>query len=121
MNIYMETKDELVDAIRTWVTIDNKMLILQKELKELRQQKKDMSSSLVNVMKNNEIDVFNIKGGQLCYCQRKSKAAITKKSLLDILSNYYKNQPNKVDEVSNYILDNREEKITEVVRRKIDK
>ena len=36
----METKDELVDAIRTWVTIDNKMLILQKELKELRQQKK---------------------------------------------------------------------------------
>jgi hypothetical protein len=117
----METKDELVDAIRTWVTIDNKMLILQKELKELRQQKKDMSSSLVNVMKNNEIDVFNIKGGQLCYSQRKSKAAITKKSLLDILSNYYKNQPNKVDEVSNYILDNREEKITEVVRRKIDK
>jgi hypothetical protein len=117
----METKDELIIAIRRWVLIDNKMLALQKEMKELRQQKKDMSSGLVNVMKNNEIDVFNIKGGQLCYSQRKSKAAITKKSLLDILSTYYKDQPQKVEEVSKYILDNREEKITEIVRRKIDK
>ena len=117
----METKDELVYAIRTWVAIDNKMLVLQKELKELRQKKKEMSSSLVDVMKDNEIDVFNIKGGQLCYSQRKSKAAITKKSLLEILSSYYKNQPQKVEEVSKYILDNREEKITEIVRRKIDK
>lgn len=117
----METKDELISAIRTWVVIDTKMLALQKELKDLRQQKKDMSSGLVNVMKSNDIDVFNIKGGQICYSQRKSKAAITKKNLLDILSTYYKDQPQKVEEVSKYILDNREEKITDIVRRKIDK
>ena len=32
----MERKDQLVSAIKDWVTLDNRMVVLQRELKELR-------------------------------------------------------------------------------------
>lgn len=117
----MERKDQLVSAIKDWVTLDNKMSILQKELKILRKQKKDMTSGLVDVMRNNEIDAFNINGGSLCYSKTQSKAPLTKKSLMDILLLYFKDQPEKGNELYEFINENRGEVVRENVRRKIEK
>ena len=52
----METKEQLVETIKEWVGIDNKMRALAKQQKELRESKKEVTKSLVDVMKNNEID-----------------------------------------------------------------
>ena len=51
--------------------IDNEIKAGQKRLKELRQEKKQVTSVLVEVMKQNEIDCFDINDGKLVYKQNK--------------------------------------------------
>jgi hypothetical protein len=72
-------------------------------------------------MKKNEIDCFDINGGALVYKQNKMKKPINSKSLLIALQNYYKNDTNTAEELTKHILDSREEKVKEVLVRKINK
>ena len=51
----MDTKDQLVSSIRDWIQVDNEMRNLQEKLKKLRKSKKDITGSLVDVMKNNKL------------------------------------------------------------------
>ena len=66
-----------------------------------------------------EIDSFDLKDGKLEYKTRKTKKPISKKMLLNILSQYYNGDPNKASELNNYILANREENTKETILRKI--
>ena len=69
----MDTKEQLVNHIREWIEIDNGISGLQKQIKELRENKKELTNSLVNVMKSNEIDCFDINDGKLIYSKSKVK------------------------------------------------
>ena len=63
----METKEELVNGIKEWVQIDNDVNKLRAQIKILNTRKKDLTGTLVNVMKKNEIDCFDIKDGHISY------------------------------------------------------
>ena len=63
--------------------------------------KKTLTESLVNVMKNNAIDCFDINGGALIYKQKKTKRTISGKFLLAQLEDYYKNEPELAKEITN--------------------
>ncbi len=117
----MDTKDELVKHIRQWIEIDNGISELQKQIKQLKENKKDLTSSLMTVMKTNEIDCFDINDGKLIYSKSKIKKPINKKSLLTALDSYFKNDSKLVQEVSDHILNSREETIKESIRRKKEK
>jgi len=117
----METKEELIVNIKEWIKIDNEIAKLKKEIKERNDKKKLLTSSLMIVMKKNEIDCFDINGGALVYKQNKVKKPINAKTLMISLTNYYKNDASKVEELTKYILDNREEQVKETLRRKVDK
>ena len=118
----METKEELVRTIKEWVEIDNKMRDLAKQQKILRESKKDITKSLVDTMKSNEIDCFDLNDGQLIYSETKTKAPLNKKNLSLILLQYFgENQMDRVDDLTKHLLENREEKVRQNVRRKIDK
>jgi hypothetical protein len=117
----MNTKDELINHLKDWITIDNKILNLQKQMKEFRMQKKDLTNDLMEVMKTNEIECFDIKDGKIMYTKTKTKSPLNKKTLLTALSTYYQNNSQKAEEISNYILDSREEKERESIKRKINK
>ena len=114
-------KEQLVESIKEWIQIDNELKQLQKAAKERRDRKKELTSSLVDIMKVNDIDCFDVNGGKLLYSQNKSKAPLNKKTLLATLQNYYKHDPTKAKELSEFILDNREVKIKETIRRKEQK
>ena len=77
----MATKEELVKNIKAWMKIDQEMKALQKELKDRRALKKTLSSSLVDIMKTNEIDCFDMTDGKLIYTKNKVKSALSKKHL----------------------------------------
>lgn len=117
----MENKEQLVSAIKEWVKLENEINLLQRELKNRKEKKKNMAETLLTVMKSNEIDAFDITGGRLLYSRTKSKAAITKKSLLGMLGEYFKDQPSMAEELATFIHENREQKINETVRTKFDK
>ena len=117
----MESKEELVNHIRGWIQIDNDIIKLQKEIKELRENKKSLTASLVDVMKSNEIDCFDINDGKLIYSKSKVKKPINKKTLFSALESYFEKDLESAKQLSEHILNSREESVKESIRRKKDK
>ena len=58
------SNNEIVDNIKTWVGLNNKIKVLQKELTMMRKEK-TITDKLVEVMKNNDIDEFDLNGGKI--------------------------------------------------------
>jgi predicted component of type VI protein secretion system len=117
----METKEELIENIKEWIKIDNEIAKLKSEIKDKTNKKKLITEGLMNVMKKNEIDCFDINGGSLVYKKNKVKKTLTGKTLLTALQSYYVNQPNTAEELTKHILNSREEQVKESIRRKIIK
>tara|TARA_B100000035_G_scaffold185576_1_gene158292 strand:- start:5821 stop:6210 length:390 start_codon:yes stop_codon:yes gene_type:complete len=115
----METKGELVENIREWVKIDNEIRTLQKEINTRKDEKKKISAALMQTMKSNEIDCFDINNGQIQYVNKKVKKPMTKKVLFDVLTKYYNGDFLKANEMKDFIMDNREETSKESISRKI--
>ena len=116
------TKEELISYIKEWMQIEKSMKALQKEIKTNRERKKKLTENLVTIMKNNDLECFDINNGKLLYTKNKVKSTINKPYLLEALSKYFENDPNvQVDEVSKFIMENRVEKIKENIRCKMDK
>ena len=116
----MTTKEILVANIKEWIQNDNDIKELQREIKIKKNKKKLISDKLVDIMKTNEIDCFDVNDGKLIYTQNKVKTSLSKKHITACLEKYFKNAENKelVEDLSNFILDNREVKVTETIRRK---
>ena len=117
----METKEELVGSIKEWIKNDTEIANLQKEMKARKEKKKLITESLMTVMKKNEIDCFDINGGSLVYKKSTVKKPINAKSLMSTLKNYFSKDPLKAEELTKFVLENREEQIKETIKRKIDK
>jgi len=117
----LNTKDELIMNIKEWIKLDNDILKLKQEIKNKTIKKKELTETLVNVMKNNSIDCFDINGGALIYKQKKTKKTISGKYLLAQLQEYYIDQPEIANDITKKVLDNRESVVKEEIRRKIDK
>lgn len=117
----METKEELVTNIKEWIQIDNDVAELKRQIKEKNNNKKKLTEGLVNTMKNNKIDCFDINGGALVYKKNTVKKPINAKTLLAALNSYYKNEPTVAENITKHVLENREEQIKETIKRKIDK
>jgi len=115
------TKEELIANIREWIKTDNEIIKLSNEVKEKKKKMKGLNDSLINIMKGNNIDCFDINGGALIYKQKKTVKPISRKFLLSELQKYYKEQPEMALNVANHLLDNREVSIKDEIKRKISK
>ena len=119
--LYMSDNTELVNNIKEWVQLDIEMKKYQKLIREMRKRKNDLTNGLLDTMKRNDIDVVDIKDGKLIYSQYKVKAPLSKKHLVNSLSQLFQNEPEKIELVTNHIMDTREVKIKENIRRKENK
>jgi hypothetical protein len=116
-----KNKAELIQIIKDWITTDNEIRELNKQAKQRKDKLNKISQNLMNTMKENEIDEFNVNDGKIMYAKTSVKKPITKKNLLSILSKYYKGDTSQATDVNNFILDNREEVVKETIKRTIVK
>ena len=115
----MESKQELVGLIKEWISCDNKIKQCQKTAKELREEKKSLTETLVTVMKSNEIDCFDCNSGKITYTKSNVKKAISKKYLTDVLNKFYgEENSNHAEELRNFILENRQIEVKENIKLK---
>ena len=77
---------QLLENVKTWLDIDNEIRTLQKEIRNRRKLKKDLTQNLVDIMKTQDIDALNVPDGQLIYNKTKTKAPLSKKHLLTSLT-----------------------------------
>jgi len=104
--------------IQNWVSVDNKIKALQNQVKELRSQRSDLTSSIFNYAENNNLEnaVIKISDGRLKFQNVKSTSPLTytflKTCLLDLIPD-----ENKVNEMLKYIKSKREVKTSYDIRR----
>jgi hypothetical protein len=112
-------KEKLAQNIKSWLHIDKDIKILQKELKERKKKKNEITNALVQIMKSNEIDCFDISEGKIVYTQSNVKKPINKHHLEECLSKYFESNPNMpTDDIVKYIMENRPTNLKEGIRHK---
>jgi hypothetical protein len=117
----METKEQLVQQIKGWMTNDNEIREIQARLKELKDKRKGFADNLVGIMRKNEIDCFDVNDGKLIYTKTKVKAPLNKTTLVNSLMKYFKDDDEQAKELVQFLLESREEKVKESIRRKVQK
>ena len=116
-----DNKNQLIHTVKEWVRIDNEIRQLQKEISTRKQDKKIMNDQLMETMKSNDIDCFDLNDGKICYTKKNVKKPINNKLLLNILTKYYSGDISQASEINNFINDNRTEVTKENITRKISK
>lgn len=109
---------ELVGYIKEWMVLETSLQQMKKEMKTKSVLKKKLADKLIAIMKPNQIDRFDINGGNgsLVYKKNKTKKPLNKKTLLQILQSYYPSEPEMAENLSHYILENREETIKDTIK-----
>ena len=116
----MSNKEELIRVIKDWIQEDSIVKKLNKEIKQHRDTKKELTKTLVDIMKTHEIDCFDINNGKIIYSQNKVKSGLNKKHLLTCLSKYFENSenPELANDITKFILESRETKIKDNIKMK---
>jgi hypothetical protein len=111
-------KSNLKQTIKEWVRLDDESAVLKKQLRQLNHQKKEMSAKLIEIMKDQKIDQFDLNNdGKLIRQTKTIKQPINKKTLLLNLSKYYNDDANAV-KVTEFLLNTRTEKVSETLCKK---
>lgn len=117
----MATKQELIDIIQKWVSADKELKELNAKSRVARATKKALTQELAKIMKDNEIDCFDINAGKITYSNRKTKSGLNKKLLVEALEEYFRESPSHRGlerEITQFILDKRKVKETDVINIK---
>lgn len=110
-------KLNIISTIKEWVKIDDEISKIQSDLKKKKELKKKISENLLNVMKTNNLDEFDITDYKIIRNVKKVKMPINKKHILKCLQSYCKTDE-ETAELSELILNTREEKIKEMIVKK---
>ena len=115
------TKEHLKDYLRQWVRVENEISTLAAEIKKRKLIHQQLSKSLLDVMRKNEIDCFDIANGRIVYSKTKTRAPLNNGQLKSALTNYYKDDLEKANSLTEFLLASRVEKTRESIKMKIPK
>lgn len=115
------SKESLTQVVKSWVTNDNQIRSLNKKLRELRQEKKKHNADMINVMKEFNIDNFDVKDGQIHFRKELKREALTQKKLLEILLTHPQLGEQQANYLNEFIYENRKVTEKDVIARKITK
>ena len=111
-------KEQLVENVNNWVKIDNDILKLQKEIRELKKKKGEITDVLVEVMRVNNVDSFDTKEDSLLYKKQTIRQSINKKLLLESLQKFYHSDATMAEKIVDHVLEQRKTKTKETIFRK---
>jgi len=112
-------KDKLVSIIREWVKNDNEIRKLKEQENIRKTANKTLTSNLIEIMRSNNLDCFDINDGSISYKKSNVKKSLSKKTLLQLLNQYYKDDSEKAKEISSFLMENREQVVKERIVHKI--
>jgi hypothetical protein len=113
-----ETKESFIETVKIWIQTDNQIKLLNTKLKELRTEKKKQNENMISVMKENGIDIFNLKDGQIQYKKEKTKKPLSQVGLLKILSKHPQLGEEQAKSLNEFIYEQREDIIRDTIIRK---
>lgn len=108
--------------IKEWVSIDNKMKVLNEEIRALRQSKSDVSDKINHYVEDNQLDAstISISDGRLKFVETKQIQPISMKFIEKCLSECIEDS-SSVEQIMSYIKDSREYKTNKDIKRYYNK
>lgn len=104
----MTDKNLLINNIKEWVTVNKTITDMQRQIREHRKRRQELSDILFKIMESNDIECFDINNGKLVCRKNRVKATINSKLLSQTLSQYFKDKDDiDVSDVVSYINENR--------------
>lgn len=110
-------KQQLITIIRSWVKNDNEIRELKKQENIRKTTNKELTAKLIEIMRSNQLDCFDINDGSILYKKTNVKKPLSKKTLLQLLNDFYKEDTEKANEVGTFLMENREEVVKERIHR----
>ena len=115
------TKDQVKDYLRQWIRIENEITTLSAEIKKRKLIHQQLSVSLLDNMRKNEIDCFDITNGKIVYSKVKTRVPLNNSQLRTALTTYYNDDADKANNLTEFLLSSRIEKTRESIKMKIPK
>ncbi len=115
------TKEQVKDYLRQWIRVENEISTLSVEIKKRKLVHQQLSASLLEVMRKNDIDCFDITNGKIVYSKVKHRAPLNNGQLRSALTTYYKDDTEKANSLTEFLLSSRVEKTRESIKMKIPK
>jgi hypothetical protein len=93
------------DKIKKWVALDNQVKHLQNQMQLLKDEKNELTNSLINHFDNanKKYPIINISDGKLSFIEIKQPNALSYKFLEYCLIDYFKNNANNANNANNNI------------------
>lgn len=115
------SKEQVKDYLRQWIRIENEISTLSQEIKKRKLIHQQLSVSLMDVMRKNEIDCFDITNGKIVYSKTRTRPPLNKGQLKSALMTYYKEDVEKASSLNEFLLASRVEKVREAIKMKMPK
>lgn len=115
------SKEQVKDYLRQWIRVENEISTLSVEIKKRKLVHQQLSASLLDVMRKNDIDCFDITNGKIVYSKVKHRAPLNNGQLRSALTTYYKDDTEKANNLTEFLLSSRVEKTRESIKMKIPK
>jgi hypothetical protein len=93
--------DEVRETLRTWIGIDDQIRTLQRQIRELREQKNQIGVHVMEFMRVNNLDNFVIEGGggTIARQQRTTRARPNRQVVRTQVALLLADQPQRMAEV----------------------
>lgn len=104
--------------IKEWVSLDNKLKILNGTIKELRSERNNLGDGIIQYVETNELNnaTVRISDGNLRFTQNKQTAPLTLTYINQCLTECLKDE-NHVKQIMTHIKKNRETKYVPDIKR----
>jgi len=105
-----ESKANIKMLVKEWITLDGDMKVMKK-------RKKEISGVLTFMMKQSNVDAYNLKGEGMGIKHRSQneKSAISKKMLIKTMAQFFENNPETAEKATAFILNARDTKVRDVL------
>ena len=108
--------------VRYWVHYDNSLTELNKQLREVRNLRRNYESQILQGLRgaNMKNPVIQIAGGRLTVAEEKHSQPLSFKTIETLLQQYYRLKPGKPDETKEilaFFRANRTSEVSEVLKR----
>lgn len=121
MNKSITNKSDLIENIKTWVTYDSQIKLINDKTKILRENKNELTKNICNYATTNNIkSKIEISDGTLTFCEKKDYSPLTYSYVERCLGELI-NDKEKVDYIIEYMKSNREVTKSYDIRRSYNK
>jgi len=107
--------DEFRGAMADWVQLKTQLTEARKDMKILNEREKQLKEFIKTFMKNQSLDLINLKKGKVTLKTTVKKSSMTREAVRNGLSVYFGGDEAKVDGAIQCIIDNLDSEEADVI------